>query len=391
MVINFVPRASKPAFAAFLALGVALTLAACGSSGTSSDNGGSTGGSTDAAATAKAAVAKYEGTTTSWPDIPKLGSAPDLSGKNIVYIPSSAALAVLQAYGNAMTEAMKSFGATVTICDGKANPTTMADCINNAVASKAAAIVTVAISYAQVPSAIDGARKAGVPVLVVGDTPSQAAADKTLAYYDTTSRLAAQWELAGNVALADHGAKTSILWTYNTDTSVNQNAAKQAIASFKKSCSTCKVTELSFSTPTLSQFPAAISAALVANPDVNALIIPTDSLFTQAQQGIQGAGGSAKPDVIGTGGSLAGVQLVASGSLRADVGNPLLYEGWLYSNALVRLLTGQTVEPIKPPVFRVFDSTSIGSVTLDQATFNSGAWYGDTSYKDKYLTAWGKK
>jgi hypothetical protein len=37
---------------------------------------------------------------------------------------------------------------------------------------------------------------------------------------------------------------------------------------------------------------------------------------------------------------------------------------------------------------RIFDSTNIGSVSLTTGAFQSGAWYGDSSYQHMFETLW---
>ncbi|GGJ42834.1 sugar ABC transporter substrate-binding protein [Streptomyces brasiliensis] len=393
MTSNFVKRVAKPALAAALAAGVVSGLAACGSSNaTDSSAGGAPVDSSAIGDTAKAAVAAVEGPITSWPTRTKIDGVPDLKGKSIVYVEINGAISSIQQFGVGLTEAMKALGATVTVCDAKSNPTQAADCITKAVDSGAAGIVASSISYNMAPSAIDAATKAGVPVLIAGGGVSSARpADKTLAYYDTGSRLVGVWDLLNDIALQNHGADSSVLWVYNTDNELNKISAQTAIADYKKACPDCGITPISFTTANLSQLPAAISAALVAHPDVNTVIVPVDAFVTQAQQGIQGAGGSSKPDIVSMSGSLAGLQLVKSGVLKADVGYPLIYEGWVYGNALLELMSGKSVDSLANPPLRVFDSSNIGSLKLDQASSTSGVWYGDESYKQAFLTAWGVK
>ena len=147
---------------------------------------------------------------------------------------------------------------------------------------------------------------------------------------------------------------------------------------------------MDFTTANIDKLPSAVSAALVKTPDINTLFVPVDAFVPPAVQGAKTAG---KSDlvVVSASGDLANLQAVKAGGQAGDFGNPVIYTGWAYANALGQLLAGDTVTPDDKAVGRYVDSSNVGALTLTPDEYLTSHWYGDEAFKAAFLAAWGVK
>ena len=72
---------------------------------------------------------------------------------------------LFQAVSGSLKGALGAAGIDVEVCDGKANPSNMATCIQQAIDAEAGAIVTGSIPTELASTAFQSAAKAGVPVV----------------------------------------------------------------------------------------------------------------------------------------------------------------------------------------------------------------------------------
>ena len=163
--------------AACAALGLSAAAVGCGSSSSSSSSTGSaspaaatvaTSSSTSSGVTyAKAQVAKYSNllTTFSPPGPPLHGLKGKLSGKTVWYIPVFLQAPIFTADAKGIAQPLALAGASVHICDAGSNPSQATSCINEAVKSNAAAIVTDAMNDSFASSAYAAAIAAKIPVV----------------------------------------------------------------------------------------------------------------------------------------------------------------------------------------------------------------------------------
>src|SRR3954452_23601846 len=106
-----------------------------------------------------------------------------LKGKTVYYIPLTAQISVFQLYGSKLGEALDAAGVHLQICDGGANPSQIAGCIDQAVGASAAAIVADNVPYGMAGNAFDAARAKKIPVLIANQIPDKHfPVDTTLAY-----------------------------------------------------------------------------------------------------------------------------------------------------------------------------------------------------------------
>jgi ribose transport system substrate-binding protein len=325
-----------------------------------------------------------------WPEVPKIAKPVDLAGKKFTYVALGDQIPVIHGVGVGVTEALAAAGADVKICDGKFNPTAVADCLKAAGDEQVDGVISSFVDYQMAGPAFDALAAKGIKVIVGGVAPSGGRqADGNLAFYDNTARVFALHEALSNAAVAEGGEDTNVLWVRLMDSTTTTGAGAKGVAKFKELCPSCGVAETEFTTANVDKLATSISAALVSNPDTNAVIVPVDSFVPPVLQGIQSAKMAGKVKVYSSSSDLAGLQRVKDGQQASDLGTPVLFEGWKFANAMVQLLAGQEVEKGDEFVTRAFTQANVGELTLDDKSYLTDDWFGGGAYKKSFLTAWG--
>jgi ribose transport system substrate-binding protein len=354
-----------------------------------------TGSATDSeagVAEAKTQLATWSGPITNWPVEPTLSAPVDLTGKTVHIVALGDQIPVIHGVAVGLQDAMDELGATAKICDGKFNPTAVADCLKAAGDQGADAVVSLFVDYAMAGNAFDALARKGVKVLVGGVEPSGGRqSDRSLAFYDNTARVDALYEAMSVSAVANGGVDSEVLWLKLMDSTTTRSASDKGIAKLEELCPTCGVATAEFTTANLDKLPSAVSAALVSHPDTNLLVVPVDSFVPPAVQGVKSAGFGDKVKVISSSSDLAGLQRIKDGQQVSDLGTPVIYEGWKYANALLQLLAGDEVVPVKAEdmVTRDFNAGNVGDLELSTDAYFTPDWFGDDSFKQVFLTAWG--
>lgn len=365
-------------------------LGACAQDSVKEASAGTTEDSKSGIAEATETVAAWGKPVTEYPEEPALSKTPDLDGKNVVIIPLGDNIPVIHGVAVGIQDALKSVGATGTICDGKFTPTAVADCLKQAGDQGADAVVSLFVDYAMAGTAFDALAAKGVPVLVGGVEPSGGReSDDTLAFYDNTGRVGKLYEAMSMAALAHGGEDTNVLWLRLMDSTTTRGASERGVAEFEKLCPTCGVATADFTTANIDKMPSAVSAALVAHRDTNMMVVPVDSFVAPALQGLQSAGLAGKVKVVSSSSDLAGLQRVRDGQQVSDLGTPVIYEGWKYTNGLMQLLAGDEVRKADVMVTRDFNADNIDDLELTDDAYFTPDWFGDDSFKQVFLDAWG--
>jgi ribose transport system substrate-binding protein len=384
-------RSGAVLVAAFAVMGL---LAGCAQS-SAQDNAAGSGTAADTKAgiaEAKDAMAAFAQPLTSYPAEPALATTPDIQGKKVVIIPLGDQIPVIHGVAVGIEDALKAVGATTTICDGKFNPTSVADCLKQAGDQGADAVVSLFVDYAMAGTAFDALAAKGVHVLIGGVAPTGGrTADATLAFYDNTGRVKKLWDAMAASAVANGGADTQALFLTLMDSSTTRDASAEAVKKFGELCPTCKVATAEFTTANIDKLPSAVSAALVQHPGTNTLVVPVDSFVPPALQGVQAAGKAGKIKVISSSSDLAGLQRIKDGQQVSDLGTPVIYEGWKFANGLMQLLAGEPVQKADALVTRDFNAQNVGDLDLSDSAYFTMKWFGDESFKDAFLNAWGVK
>ena len=390
MVPTILQGRRRPALMAGAVAGI-LFLAACGGGSGGSGTSGA-GASADVLAQAQQYV-KDASKPVSWP-VPTtpVPNPVDLSGKTVAIIPMSDKIPLMHGVAVGMQEALKALGADSYICDGGANPSTMADCLKTAGDRKVAAAVPLFMDYEPLANAIDALNARGVPVLLEGVAASpKKKADSLLAYGDNTASLAAEYGDVAYQAINAGGADTHLLVGRLRDSTMTTGFSDAAINKFKQLCPGCEINTIDFTTSGLDKLPTAISAALTAHPKTNVVFVPPDSFVPSAVQGIQAAGFTSKVKLVGTGADPSGLARVAAGTEVTTSGVSTEFEGWRATNHLMQMLAGAPVTPSTESDARVFTKDVVTSLgTVQQNDYFTSVWFGGDSFKADYLKVWGK-
>jgi ribose transport system substrate-binding protein len=366
--------------------------ASSGSASSGSASGSAAGTASAGVGYAKAKLAAYSGLSSTYGTPVPVPNVPDLHGKNVWYVPIGTGVPVLATIGDAMTTALGKLGATVHVCDGKFQPTTVASCMQTAVNQGADAVVTGFVDYSSAPSAYQSVIAKGIPVLVGGEAaPSGVTAGKDLGFFNPAGLTHTAFKLMSDAAIADSDGTANVLVVRLADSSDTIGNSDAGIAELQAHCPACTVTTLDTTTANMSKLGSAVSAKLSANPDINYLILPQDAFFEAALPGIQSAGFTSKLKVIAAGGATAGLQAVKSGQIAYDIGQGADYNGWGFADATVRLLAGAPIQPENVGAVRVFSKANVASLALTDANYGGTAWYGGSQWQQDFLSAWGVK
>jgi ribose transport system substrate-binding protein len=382
-----------------VAASVALAcVAGCSSSTTASSSTGSSGGSDSSTNTdsglayAKAQLTKYEATRNTFAAIGTVANVPDLKGKTVWYIPIGNSVPILSTIGSGMSAALKTLGANVHVCDGNFLPTTIAGCMNTAANQSADAVVTGFVDYALIPTAFNNLVSHHIPVLVGGEQPSGGrTTDKTLAFFDVSAESQQAFKLMSDAIISDSNGSAESLVVRLTDSSLTTTNSDLGIKELKQYCAKCKVHSVDMQTPSQSKLASAVSAALVSNPGTKYVIVPQDAFVPLVASGVASAGFTNKVKVVTAGGSAAGLQAVKSGAIDYNIGQGAMYQGWIFADALVRLLAGAEVtSQVEGPV-RVFTKHNVSGLDLTPDQYATATWYGTDAFTQQFKTAWGVK
>jgi ribose transport system substrate-binding protein len=368
-------------------LAVAL-LAAC-SSGTTDSSSGSGGGAAADGPLAEV-VADVEAASQAQDSFEVPSEPVDVSGwegKTVYYVPITAQISVFQVYGEKIGEALETVGADLQICDGGSNPSQISGCIDQAVGASAAAIITDNVPYGMAANSLDGARAAGIPVLIANQIPDPAfPADDSLAYVQGPAT-----EMITSVAdwiIADSDGKATIVLQKVTDNPSTVAWAEAAEQEIDERCPDCTVVVNEVSASNFPLIPSSTSSAILANPDTRYVLAEFEHFVQPTLGGVQQTPNAAQIKIVSSAATLTGLQMLADGGqLHADAGQNFAYQGWATADALFRLTAGQEI-PEYDYSFRLFTQDNIGDLDLSEKGQASGSWYGPTDFADDFAALW---
>ena len=382
------------------ALAAAALLAACSSSSSSTTGttSGTSSASTSASATspadagvalAQATVAKLEATTSSYP-VPT-ASVPGVSklkGRTVFYIPLLQDVPTFAVAAQTMKAALTRAGLKLQVCDGQAQPTAVAACVQQAVGAGAAGIVLDAIPYGMAYSALNAAVAKGVPVLVADQVPQPASTPNT----DHVSYLPGAQDQAIQIAwwtIADSNGKAHGIIAEEIDNPSSIAAVTDSLAIYKKYCPACVITVKQISASTTALEAAAASSNLQTHPDATYYYTEFEDSLQPTIQGIQQDGKASAISLSVGAGTVNGLGLLKSGPLvKAVVVVDEAYEGWALTDQILRMASG--IAPVQETIpTRLFTEQNIGTIQITTADQASGVWFGNTSFEDDFAKLWG--
>jgi ribose transport system substrate-binding protein len=335
------------------AIGVlALTLAACSTTGGSTgSSGGKSGKAGLTIANPSALAAGYKG---SFQPPPTSGPAAQ-KGKKVWYISCGQAYVACANGAISFKQAGEKLGWHVTIVDGKADPNTAANEIKQAVAAHVDGVGLFTYDCPTIKSALLQAKAAHMPVVNFGSldcndsafgnqAPLFAASENEMG----SANQAGVWEGLGKaradyVAAALGSAGGTVINIHETSQRAHvyqQMAFAQEIAT---ACPKCKVVNVPF---TFSQVPnpatASWKSALLKNPTAKVVTWDTDALESLGlSSAIQDSGRANQMFRIGAEGNLANMTLIANGQQTSASFIPYGWYQWGLADTLNRLFAGE--------------------------------------------------
>ncbi|HUA03254.1 MAG TPA: substrate-binding domain-containing protein [Solirubrobacteraceae bacterium] len=385
--------------AAAAAVAAAIAVAACGSSSSSSSSATSTASgsasnasaSTDPGVTHAQQVVAQDSSTVSNYDIPTtpIKNVSALKGKTVFYIPLLTQIPAFAIVGPNLQQALNTAGITTRICNGQANPTGVAACVQQAISAHASAIVTDAVPYEMAANAFAGAVGKGVKVLIAdqNDEPNRDVADK-LAYQPGVTN---QAQVVADWIIADSKGHANVIVGKETDNPTSAGMVTQGLVpEFKQYCSGCQVTLKPITASTPDQLASDVNSNVLKDPGVQYYYTEFEDSLQGTLQGIQQSGKINSIKVEAASGSIAGLQKLKSGqAVDAELLVDLNYEAWADADEVLRMLAGQpTVQETTPE--RLFTRQNINTVTLTPAAQATGEWFGDpNAFKAAFKKAWG--
>lgn len=313
-----------------------------------------------------------------------------LAGKTVYYVPAQYAVPLFKAIGDSLTQALAAAGVKVQICDAKANPSTTADCFQQAINAKAGAVVVGSLPSDFAPSAFKAVTDAGIPLVNTLTIPA-GPGDPKLVGYLTPNFIGFQ-SINADYVIANSGAAANVLYVEATDTPATKIWAEAgALPEYKKHCPKCKVTVVQTSTGQLAKLPSLISAALIKNPGITWVQAEFDSLVQPIITGLQSSPQGMKTQVVSMDGTLPVLQLVkAKRSVAADYGYNLNAFGWYTADQALRMMAGSPSNQMEMfPYTRMFLPSNTARLNLTPAAQGTGEWYGSTDYQAGFTHLWG--
>lgn len=372
------------------ALAVSAMLAGCGgsSAGSSSSGASGTGSSASGLATAEKKVASLQAITKSYP-VPT-ASVPGvvkLKGRKVYYIPIVQQVPAFVATAQSTGQALAKAGLSQQVCDGKAQPSAMASCVQQAITANAAGIILDAIPYGMAQNALDAAKAKGIPIVIADQNPPPGVKNSNQVSY--VPGAGGQPSAIAWWIIANSKGKANLIIAQNADSPTAKKMVADSLPIYKKYCPDCKVTvkEITASTPALLASKA--SSNVLSNPGANYYYTEFEDSLQPTIQGIQQSGRSSGISLSTAAGSVNGLGLLKGDSVvKAVVVADQVYMGYGVTDELLRMMTKSgPVGEVQP--MRLFTKENVGSIKVTAAAQASGEWFGDGSFKEDFAKLWG--
>lgn len=322
------------------------------------------------------------------------GAIPGLAafkGRTITYIPITLQATYFEAEYQQITQAAGLLGIRVQVCDAQAQPTVAAQCIDQAVQSKSAGIITDSLPFALAQNAYASAVSAHIPI-VASDVADPLPAGWAGDVLTTSNGQDVGGRLMADAIIADSGGRAHVLFADTTSTSTTADSANAVLDEFKTYCPACQVTTVNWDPSAVQQIPTAVSVALNSHPDIDYVYASYDQPAGPfVVEGVQLSGRRNDVKLVGYGAVVTSMQLIASGKQLADVAVDPAIVAWNNTDRLLRMM-GKAPLPPASAYFvprRVFEAQNIHTVNGGStAEFENGTWFTGDSYKAVYASLW---
>jgi ribose transport system substrate-binding protein len=343
---------------------------------------------------AAATVAKYERVVPFKPSgKPLSGVQRKLAGRTIYYIPITQQVPIFPVIEQGLRQALAAVGAKLHVCDGAATPSTTSACLDQAIADRAAAVVTDSIPYGFAAQAFAKLTAHKIPILL-GDEPSvgpkgPVSGNDQLAFLESDQTLV--MSLSADWIIAHSGGKANVLAIEITDSPLTIQAMTDgALAQFKSKCPGCTVNVITESTANLNSLSSAVSSALLKQPNTNYVFSEFDTDVQPTVGGVVQSSFTSKVDGVSSMGILGSLQMLKSGNfLYEDTGSDGILLGWEYADQVYRMLLHKPVVQHEDTIHRIFTRTSVGKLTLTASGEASNRWYTSTNIAASFKKLWG--
>ena len=305
-------------------------------------------------------------------------------GATIAYVGSDLTNGGVNTVAEGVKEAAAVIGWKVNVYDGKATAQGRTDALNQAIASKPAAIVLGGFDPTEQAATIKTADDAKIPV-VGWHAGAETGPGNGLFANVSTDPLAVS-QLAAAYAVADSDGKAGVAIFTDSQYQIAVEKAK-AMEAYIKACSGCKV--LSYQDSPIAdadqRMPGIISNLLQDNGDkLTYLLAINGNYFGGAQQALRAAGkdpaGPPKSVAAGDGDSAEFQRIRSVDYQAATVAEPLTMEGWEIVDELNRALAGQHWSGFVPAPGLITKQNVPSGDVFDPAS----------GYRDVYKKVWGK-
>ncbi len=378
----------------------ALLLAACGSSNStasssssatkspsaSSSSSSTTGSSAAGVSQASAELAKYSSAGAVTAPGPAF-DASKANGKLVWLVEQSSANPAVSIVAKNIETALTHENVKVLTCDAKGVSVNMGSCIQQGLSQHAAAIIADGGDPQSFTSGVQAANAAHVPVISALDVPVPNSSDASGIDPHLTGLAAnagppdpLSGTLAADFIVKDSNGNAHVLFIGSPGILGGQYEESNFESTLKQLCPKCTVdTQAVQITNWASDLGPTVSAQLSLHPDINYVVPVFDPMAAYTDPAIVQAGKASSVKVVTVNGSLQQMTNLSQGQVVVcDVGQDLPQMGFLAADETLRYLSGvptsSLVKEAQPNV-RVFTSANIGSITLNSAEFDTGAWY----------------
>lgn len=366
---------------------LALSMSAC----SSGDAGTPSSAPTDSELSAEAQAAldtAYDGIGSTLDD---LEAATPENGLSLYVMSCGESAATCAAPAAAMVDAAEAAGWTGTIVDGKLSPDGFATAIRQAVAGGADVLVPVGISCSVAQAAFTEAKNAGITIIGGGgiDDCDPKVWDSERLWLENPPVPTAFHAIGKLQADYTWGKTDGDLKAVVVNLSSNPwgGLVTKAFSDEVDALGSGEVlatVDISDPESADGSYVQKIVSVLMANPDANALVMPTDAyLVNGLAAAIDQAGLADKLVVVGGFGSEAALDMIRAGQpgITATIGQAQIWEAWGSIDTAIRVRSGQ------PPAFI---GQFVQAVDADHNMPDSGPYDGSIDWRSKFLEAWGK-
>jgi ABC-type sugar transport system substrate-binding protein len=380
-----------------VALVAALITAGCSSSTTGTDDAAPTAASGAAAEEVATAQAVVDAATEPVDEFTPPGPAFDASsigGGTVYYVVPALEAAVFQQYGEKLKQIFAEVDVDLQQCGTSGgSPDGIANCLSQAVDAKAAAVIVMVIPYELAPTSFDAVTAAGIPLVYGLTTPSGPGEPTEVGYFSpdfvALQALNANWVIADSqgaanaIVVKEIGNPAVLFWT-----------EQGALPTYEKGCSGCTIKTIDGGVAALDKVTTDITAALVSNPDVDYIQLPSEGYLAATISGVQASGKTtADIQIVVMDATAANITQLQQGQwLGAAIGIDIGAGAWYIADQTNRMLAGQpAVQEEQFAYERLFTRDNATDLTATDAAWASGEWYGDSDYAKGFLELWGVK